>query len=131
MNSYELTFGLLVLTIVFFCLIYPILGIPLGALLGYKKWKVAIPVGIVWSVLPALGASIPAYVIHREHTPIMFDVLPCITTAFLFSIAAIISAVISALIKKQKQQKKRIAELEKQLALFQEQPPQALTPQDE
>jgi hypothetical protein len=127
MDRFELQFGLSVLTIVFFCLVYPFLGVPLGAFLGYKKWKIAIPVGIVWSILPVLGASIPAYAINRHYTPIAYDAVPFFASAFLFSIAAIIAA----LIKKQRLQKKKIAELEKQLSLPHEQPPQSPTPQDE
>ncbi|MBQ8911236.1 MAG: hypothetical protein IJY89_01535 [Clostridia bacterium] len=108
-----------------------LLAIPVGALSGYASPKIAIPLGAVWSLLPGTLFFLIQHL--TSSGGFLFPHLITSTTLVtVIAFAFATSAVIAALIKKHKQQKKKLAELEKQLAQLQAVPqePQSPAPQD-
>ena len=90
------------------------LAAPLGGLSGYISIKLAIPLGVVWAILP----SVLLFVLLEVSSSGGFwaqNLVFSITALTIISFKFAAAATIGALIRRICAQKKRLAELEKQL----------------
>ncbi len=78
-------------------LIFPSIGALLGGLLGYLNWKIAIPVGIVWSIIP-----IPIMLWEPFGTVRFLGVIIALITALIFTVCAVVFALIKVIVKQRK-----------------------------